>query len=173
VIPPWNFPLAILVGMTSAAVVTGNTVVLKPSSQSPVIAAKFMELVEEAGIPPGVVNFLTGAGRSIGDALVRDPRARMIAFTGSKAVGLHINQLAAQPAKGQRWIKRVIAEMGGKNAIIVDASADLARAVEGVTLSAYGYQGQKCSACSRVYVHESLYDHFVERLRARISAIRV
>jgi 1-pyrroline-5-carboxylate dehydrogenase len=173
VIPPWNFPLAILAGMTTAAIVTGNTVVLKPSSQSPVIAAKFMELVEEAGVPPGVINFLTGSGGTIGDYLVGDARTRMIAFTGSKAVGLHINALAAQHAKGQRWIKRVIAEMGGKNAVIVDATADVDAAVDGVLASAYGYQGQKCSACSRAYVHESFYDHFVDNLTAKIKGIAI
>ncbi len=173
VIPPWNFPLAILVGMTVAAVVTGNTVVLKPSSQSPVIAAKFMELVQEAALPPGVVNLLTGAGRSIGDYLVKDPRTRMVAFTGSRTVGLHINALAAQTSRGQRWIKRVIAEMGGKNAIIVDASADVEAAAEAVVASAYGYQGQKCSACSRVFVHESVHDDFVERLLSKIKALKI
>lgn len=173
VIPPWNFPLAILVGMTAAAVVTGNTVVLKPSSQSPVIAAKFMELVKEAELPPGVVNFLTGGGGKIGDFLVADPRTRMIAFTGSKTVGLHINALAAQASPGQRWIKRVIAEMGGKNAIVVDESASLEDAVQGVLSSAFGYQGQKCSACSRAYIHQSIYDAFVERFVKLVKQIRV
>jgi 1-pyrroline-5-carboxylate dehydrogenase len=164
VIPPWNFPLAILVGMTSAALLTGNTVVLKPSSQSPIIAAQFVNLAEEAGLPPGVLNFLTGAGGAIGDFLVSDPRTRMIAFTGSKSVGLHINALAAQTSSGQRWVKRVIAEMGGKNAIIVDESANLDAAAQGALASAFGYQGQKCSACSRLYVHKSVYADFVERL---------
>jgi len=173
VIPPWNFPLAILVGMTAAAVVTGNTVVLKPSSQSPVIAAKFMELVKEAQVPAGVINFLTGAGGKIGDFLVADPRTRMIAFTGSKTVGLHINALAAQPGPGQRWIKRVIAEMGGKNAIVVDQSASLEESAQGVLASAFGYQGQKCSACSRVYIHQAIYDAFVERFVKLVKQIRV
>jgi 1-pyrroline-5-carboxylate dehydrogenase len=173
VIPPWNFPLAILLGMTMAAVVTGNTVVLKPSSQSPVIAAQFMELVEESGLPAGVINLVSGSGRSIGDFLVSDSRTRMVAFTGSRAVGLHINQLAATPSKNQRWIKRVIAEMGGKNAILVDASADVDEAVNGVFASAYGYQGQKCSACSRAFVHESLYKDFVEKLQAKIKGLRI
>jgi len=173
VIPPWNFPLAILVGMTTAAVVTGNTVVLKPSSQSPIIAAKFMEVVAEAEVPPGVVNFLTGAGRSIGDLLVSDARTRMVAFTGSKSVGLHINELTGRPAKRQKWIKRVIAEMGGKNAIIVDESASIEDAAQGVMVSAFGYQGQKCSACSRAYIHESVYEPFVDRLLKKVQQIRV
>ncbi len=172
VIPPWNFPLAILVGMATAAVAAGNTVVIKPSSQSPVIAAKFMEIVEEAGVPAGVMNLVTGAGGRIGDVLVQDSRTRMIAFTGSKAVGEHVNERAAVPAKGQRWIKRVIAEMGGKNAIVVDASADLEAAAQGVMVSAFGFQGQKCSACSRAYIHEAVYNQFVEKLMARVEAIR-
>lgn len=172
VIPPWNFPLAILVGMTVAAVVTGNTVVLKPSSQSPVIAAQFMALAEEAGIPPGVINFVTGSGGRIGDLLVKDPRTRMIAFTGSKSVGLHINALAAQSSAKTRWIKRIIAEMGGKNAIVVDASADLESAAQGALASAFGYQGQKCSACSRLYVHRDLYDDFSQLVLSKIKSIR-
>ena len=172
VIPPWNFPLAILVGMTSAAIATGNTVVLKPSSQSPVIAAKFTELAQDAGLPPGVLNLITGSGATIGDSLVREPRTRMIAFTGSRSVGLHINALAAQTPPKQRWIKRVIAEMGGKNAIIVDASADLEQAAQGVLASAFGYQGQKCSACSRLFVHQSVYSSFVEKLMQKVRAIR-
>jgi 1-pyrroline-5-carboxylate dehydrogenase len=172
VIPPWNFPLAILVGMTTAALVTGNTVVLKPSSQAPVIAAKFVQLAQEAGLPDGVLSFLTGAGGSIGDYLVGDPRTRMIAFTGSKAVGLHINALAAKTAPGQKWVKRVIAEMGGKNAIIVDESADLDSAAQGALASAFGYQGQKCSACSRLYVHAAVYDDFLARFLERAKKIR-
>ena len=172
VIPPWNFPLAILVGMTSAALVTGNTVVLKPSSQSPVIAAKFVELAREAGLPNGVLSLLTGAGGTIGNFLVKDPRTRMIAFTGSKAVGLRINALAAQIFPGQKWVKRVIAEMGGKNAIIVDESANVDEAAKGVSASAFGYQGQKCSACSRLYVHQKVYDKFLEKFLAIVKEIR-
>jgi 1-pyrroline-5-carboxylate dehydrogenase len=172
VIPPWNFPLAILVGMTTAALVTGNTVVLKPSSQSPVIAAKFVELAFEAGLPPATLSFVTGSGTSIGEFLVKDKRTRMIAFTGSKTVGLHINALAAQTAKGQPWIKRVIAEMGGKNAIIIDDSADLEAAAQGVFASAFGYQGQKCSACSRLLVHEAVYDDFLAHFMARVKNVR-
>lgn len=173
VIPPWNFAFAIMVGMTSAAVVAGNTVVLKPSSDSPVIAYKFVELLERAGMPPGVVNFLTGSGSEIGDLLVEHPRVRFISFTGSKDVGLRVNQLAATPQEGQRWIKRVVAEMGGKDSIVVAADADLDAAVEGVAVSAFGFQGQKCSACSRAIVEAPIYDEFVKRLAQRVTTISV
>jgi 1-pyrroline-5-carboxylate dehydrogenase len=173
VIPPWNFPMAILAGMTSAAVVAGNTVVLKPSSDSPAIGHLFMEIMEEAGLPPGAVNFLTGSGSSIGDTLVGHPRTRFISFTGSKAVGLGIVELAAKMAPGQMWIKRVIAEMGGKDAIIVDSETDLDRAAEGVKASAFGFQGQKCSACSRAIVLEDVYDRFLELLVERTEKISV
>jgi 1-pyrroline-5-carboxylate dehydrogenase len=164
IIPPWNFPLAILAGMTFAAVVAGNTVIVKPSSESPAIAAQLIAIFEEAGFPPGVVNFLTGSGSVIGDPLVTHPRTRFIAFTGSKEVGLRINELAARHQPGQLWIKRVIVEMGGKDAIIVDEEANLDEAVEGVVVSAFGYQGQKCSACSRAIVLESVYPEFLKRL---------
>ena len=173
VIPPWNFPLAILVGMTMAAVVTGNTVVLKPSSDAPLIAYKFFEALEETGMPPGVVNFLPGPGGVVGDTLVGHPRTRFVAFTGSKDVGLHINELAAKTAPGQIWVKRVIAEMGGKDSIIVDTDADLDAAVEGVVVSAFGYQGQKCSACSRAIVVAPVYDVFLEKLQKRVEQIAV
>ncbi len=173
VIPPWNFPLAILAGMTVAAVVTGNTVVLKPSSDAPGIANKFFEALEEAGMPPGVVNFLPCPGGVVGDTLVGHPRTRFVAFTGSKDVGLHINQLAAKTAPGQIWVKRVIAEMGGKDSIIVDTDADLDEAVEGVVASAFGYQGQKCSACSRAIIVAPVYDVFLEKLRQRVEQITV
>ncbi len=173
IIPPWNFPLAILVGMATAALVCGNTVVIKPSSDTPTIAAKFAQLLLDAGFPPSSFAFLTGSGAAIGDALVSHPKTRFVSFTGSRDVGLHINQLAAQPAKGQIWIKRVIAEMGGKDAIIVDAEADLDAAVAGVTASAYGFQGQKCSACSRAIVDASLYDAFLDKLKARVGRLRV
>jgi 1-pyrroline-5-carboxylate dehydrogenase len=173
VIPPWNFPLAIMVGMTLAAVVTGNTVVLKPSSDSPVIAARFVELLEEASLPPGVVNFLPGSGGRIGDYLVGNPRSRFIAFTGSKEVGLHINELAAKTAEGQLWIKRVVAEMGGKDTIIVDETADLDTAAEGVTAAAFGFSGQKCSACSRVVVVDEIYDRLLERVVDRAGKLRI
>jgi len=173
VIPPWNFAFAILVGMTAAAIVTGNTVVLKPSSDSPVIAAKFVELLDDIGLPKGVLNFITGSGGKIGDELVKHPHVRFIAFTGSKEVGLHINQLAATPQPDQIWIKRVVAEMGGKDSIVVSADADVAAAVEGVAVSAFGFQGQKCSACSRAIVEEPIYDDFVKRLVERTDTITV
>jgi 1-pyrroline-5-carboxylate dehydrogenase len=173
VIPPWNFPCAIMAGMTLASIVGGNTVILKPSSDSPTIAAKFIELLEEAGIPEGVVNFCPGAGASFGDAIVAHPKTRYIAFTGSREVGLHINKTAATQAPGQLWIKRTILEMGGKDAIIVDADADIDSAVEGVAQAAFGFQGQKCSACSRAIVDERIYDKFLEQLKARVEKITV
>jgi 1-pyrroline-5-carboxylate dehydrogenase len=173
VIPPWNFPLAILVGMTVAALVTGNTVVLKPSSETPTIAAKFAEVLLEAGFPEGSFTLLTGSGSAVGDVLVKHPKTRFIAFTGSRDVGLRINELAARAQPGQLWIKRVIAEMGGKDAIIVDANCDLDKAVEGVLVSAFGYQGQKCSACSRAIVDDEVYAPFLEKLAARAKQIRV
>ena len=173
VIPPWNFPCAILVGMTTAALVAGNTVVLKPSSDTPAVAAFFMGILQDAGLPPGVVNYLTGSGASVGDALVAHPRTRFIAFTGSKEVGLHINEEAARARPGQIWIKRVIAEMGGKDFIIVDDSADPEAALAGSLASAFGYQGQKCSACSRLILHEKIYPEFVQKLAARARRITV
>lgn len=171
VIPPWNFPGAIMAGMTTASIVCGNTVILKPSSDSPAIAAKFFEALEEAGLPDGVVNFCPGAGATFGDALVSHPKTRYIAFTGSKEVGLRINQVAATQQPGQIWIKRVVLEMGGKDGIVVDADADLDAAVEGVASAAFGFQGQKCSACSRAIIDERIYDKFVERLKARVEKI--
>jgi 1-pyrroline-5-carboxylate dehydrogenase len=173
VIPPWNFALAILCGMTVAALVTGNTVVIKPSSETPTIAAVFAETLLEAGFPPHSFCFLTGSGGAIGDALVSHPKTRFVSFTGSRDVGLHINELAARPQKGQIWIKRVVAEMGGKDAIVVDADSDLDAAVEGVAVSAFGYQGQKCSACSRAIVHEKVYDDFLSKLKTRTEKIKV
>ncbi len=173
VIPPWNFPGAIMAGMTVASIVCGNTVVLKPSSDSPTIAAKFFEALEEAGLPDGVVNFCPGGGGSFGDALVSHPKTRFIAFTGSKEVGLHINQSAAKQQPGQIWIKRVVLEMGGKDAIVVDADGDLDAAVKGVAAAAFGFQGQKCSACSRAIIDERIYDKFLERLKAEVEKIGV
>ena len=173
VIPPWNFPLAILAGMTVAALVTGNTVVLKPSSETPTIAAKFSEALREAGFPERSFCLLTGSGSAIGDVLVEHPKTRFVAFTGSRDVGLRINELAAKHQPGQIWIKRVIAEMGGKDAIVVDANSDLDQAVEGVAVSAFGYQGQKCSACSRAIVDEKVYDEFLRKLEARVAGMRV
>ena len=173
VIPPWNFPAAIMAGMTLASIVCGNTVVLKPSSDSPTIAAKFVELLEEAGMPEGVVNFCPGAGASFGDAIVAHPKTRYIAFTGSREVGLHINQVAANRAPGQIWIKRTILEMGGKDAMVIDADSDLDAAVEGVAAAAFGFQGQKCSACSRAIVDGRIYDKFLERLKERVERITI
>lgn len=173
VISPWNFPFAIMAGMTSAAIVSGNTVVLKPSSDSPTIAARFMEVLEEAGLPPGVVNFCPGSGASFGNAVVAHPKTRFIAFTGSKEVGLDIHERAAKAQPGQIWIKRTILEMGGKDSIIVSADADFDAAVTGVIASAFGFSGQKCSACSRAIVEEPIYDAFVERLREKVAELKV
>lgn len=173
IIPPWNFPLAILVGMTAAAIVTGNTVILKPSSQTPVIAARFMGLLQRTGLPNGVVNLLPGPGGEVGEFLVRHPRIHFIAFTGSQEVGTRIAQLANELVPGQMHIKRVIAEMGGKNAIIVDSDADPDAAVRGVIASAFGYAGQKCSACSRVILVGGGNKRFEERLLASARCLRV
>jgi 1-pyrroline-5-carboxylate dehydrogenase len=173
VIPPWNFAGAIMIGMTSAAIVTGNTVVLKPSSDSAVIAAWFVDLLQEVGLPDGVVNFIPGSGREIGDLIVTHPQIRFISFTGSKEIGLRINELAAKPQPGQKWIKRVVAEMGGKDSIVVAGDADVDAAVEGVAVSAFGFQGQKCSACSRAIVDAKIYDEFVNKLEQRVRTISV
>lgn len=173
VIPPWNFPLAIPCGMTVAALVAGNTVVLKPAEQSPVIAAHLVSILEEAGLPPGVLGFLPGRGEEVGQALVDDPRVDVIAFTGSRPVGLEINRRAATPRAGRDHVTRVIAEMGGKNAIILDEDADLDEAVVGVIQSAFGYGGQKCSACSRVIALEGIHDAFVARLAEAARAVVV
>ena len=173
VIPPWNFPFAIMAGMTVASVVTGNTVILKPSSDSPTIAAKFVEVLEEAGMPGGVVNFCPGSGATFGNAIVEHPKTRFIAFTGSKAVGLDIHERAAKAQPGQIWIKRTILEMGGKDSILVCADAELDAAVEGTVAAAFGFSGQKCSACSRVIVEAPIYDVFVERVRERVEKLTV
>lgn len=172
VIPPWNFPLAIMAGMTMASVVTGNTVVLKPSSDSPVIAAKFIEILEEAGLPNGVVNFLTGSAAT-GEAMVTSPKTRFVSFTGSKQVGLHINEEAAKARDGQKWIKRVVAEMGGKDAIVVANDADLDSAASGVVSAAFGFQGQKCSACSRLIVDERVHDELMKKIVALTETLKV
>jgi 1-pyrroline-5-carboxylate dehydrogenase len=173
VIPPWNFPAAIMVGMTSASFVAGNTVILKPSSNSPMIAWQFMRVLEDIGLPAGVVNFLTGQGSAIGDALVEHPQVHFIAFTGSRDVGLHINELAAKPQKGQRWLKRTILEMGGKDAVVVDETADLDAAAEGIVSSAFGFQGQKCSAGSRAIVVESVYDQVLQKVIEKTKKLTV
>jgi 1-pyrroline-5-carboxylate dehydrogenase len=173
VIPPWNFAFAIMAGMTSAAIVTGNTVILKPSSESPTIAARFMEVLEEAGMPDGVVNFCPGSGATFGNAIVEHPKTRFIAFTGSKAVGLEIHERAAHQQPGQIWIKRTILEMGGKDSILVSNDADIDAAIPGVVASAFGFSGQKCSACSRAIVEAPIYDAFIERLRERTATLTV
>jgi 1-pyrroline-5-carboxylate dehydrogenase len=173
VIPPWNFPSAIPCGMTTASLVTGNTVVLKPSGDSATIAWHLVQALYEGGIPKDVLHFLTGPGSSAGEALVADPKTRFIAFTGSKEVGLRISEQAGKAPKGQIWIKRTVLEMGGKDAIVVDEEADLDAAVEGVAVAAFGYQGQKCSACSRAIVSEKVYKEFVDKLTRRIQSIKV
>lgn len=173
VIPPWNFPLAITCGMTVGPVAVGNTVILKPASLTPVVAARFVALLHEAGLPPGVVNFLPGPGSEVGDYLVGHPRIRFVSFTGSRDVGCHIYELAAKVQPGQRWLKRVVAEMGGKDPIVVDESADLDAAAAGVVTSAYGFQGQKCSACSRLIAVEPVYREVTERVIERARALRV
>jgi RHH-type proline utilization regulon transcriptional repressor/proline dehydrogenase/delta 1-pyrroline-5-carboxylate dehydrogenase len=173
VIAPWNFPLAILCGMTTAALVTGNTVIMKPAEQSAVVGAKLMEVFQEVELPPGVVAYLPGIGEEIGPVLVDHPDVAMIAFTGSRSVGLYINRQAAEVRPGQQQIKRVLAEMGGKNAIIIDDDADMDEAVHGVVASAFGYAGQKCSACSRVIVLEAVYEAFVARLIEATRSLKV
>ncbi len=173
VIPPWNFPFAIMAGMTAAAIVTGNTVILKPSSDAPTIAALFVHVLEEAGIPPGVVNFCPGSGASFGNAIVEDPKTRFISFTGSKKVGLEIHERAAKAKPNQIWLKRTILEMGGKDSILVCADADLDAAVEGVVASAFGYSGQKCSACSRAIIEEPAYNSFIEKLLEHMAKLTV
>ncbi|MUT65294.1 L-glutamate gamma-semialdehyde dehydrogenase [Paenibacillus sp. NEAU-GSW1] len=171
IIPPWNFPLAITAGMTTAAIAAGNTVVLKPASPTPVIAYKLVELLEDAGLPPGVVNYLPGPGGTIGDYLVDHPLTRFVSFTGSRDVGLRINERAAVARPGQKWIKRVVAEMGGKDAIIVDRDADLELAADSITAAAFGFSGQKCSACSRAIVHEAVYDAVLQKVIERTKRL--
>ena len=166
VISPWNFPLAIMAGMTMAAVVCGNTVILKPSSATPIVAAKFFEVLQEAGLPAGVVNYFPGSGTEIGDELVDHPQVRFISFTGSKEVGIRIYERAGVVYPEQKWLKRVVAEMGGKDAIIVDGEADLELAAQSIVQSAFGFSGQKCSACSRVVVVGKQYEQLIEKMFA-------
>jgi len=173
VIPPWNFPNAILTGMTVAALVTGNTACLKPASDTPLIGWKVAEVLIQAGVPAGVLNFVPGSGATCGEELVTDPRVRMICFTGSMEVGLGIVEKAGRPARGQKWIKRVIAEMGGKDTAIIDESADLDWAADQIAISAFGFQGQKCSACSRCIVVAPVYDKFRRKLLDRLKKIKV
>ena len=171
-LPPWNFPVSLSAGMVVSAVVTGNTICVKPSSDTPIVAYKLHELYEKAGIPAGVVNYIPGQGSEIGDLLVEHPLTRFINFTGSKAVGCRIYEHAAKIAPGQRWLKRVVAEMGGKNAIIVDSSANVKKAAQGVVSSAFTFQGQKCSACSRAIVMEDVYDEFVDAIIAETKSLQ-
>jgi 1-pyrroline-5-carboxylate dehydrogenase len=173
VISPWNFPLAIPTGMVSAALAGGNSVIFKPAEQTPVIAYKLVEILEAAGLPDGVLSFLTGDPAEVGEPLVTHPKTRFISFTGSREVGLRINRLAAETPPGQLWIKRVIAEMGGKDAIVVDSSADLAAAAAGIVSSAFGFQGQKCSACSRAILLDDVYATVLADVVARTEALRL
>ena len=173
VVPPWNFPFAILVGMSSAAIVTGNTIVLKPSSDTPMMGKLFYDIMKEAGLPDGVLNFLPGSGGEVGDILVAHSKVRFVAFTGSMEVGTHLNELAAKVQPGQIWLKRVIAEMGGKDSIIVDKGTNIEEAVKGVVTSTFGFQGQKCSACSRAIVDQAVYDEFVKKLQNEVEKIHV
>ena len=173
VIPPWNFPLAILTGMTTAALVTGNTVVLKPSSDSPAIANMFLDAAEEAGVPKGVLNFVTGGGSTVGNALVENPKVRMVAFTGSRDVGVQISEKAGRVPKGQIWIKRAVLEMGGKDFILVDETADIEEAAKGVVAAAFGFQGQKCSACSRLIVHEKVHAELLAKVVEKTKQLKV
>lgn len=166
VISPWNFLFAIMAGTTAAAMVTGNTVLLKPASATPVIAYKFMEVLEEAGLPKGVINYIPGPGGEVGDYLVDHPRTRFISFTGSREVGTRIFQRAGivHEDKGQKWLKRTIIEMGGKDTIVVDKDADLQLAAESIVKSAFGFSGQKCSACSRAVIHQEVYEEVKKRV---------
>ena len=173
IIAPWNFPVAILMGMSSAAIVAGNTIVMKPSEFTSVLGAKVMEIFKEAGVPEGVVNFVPGYGSEIGDYLVQDARTRFISFTGSMKTGLRINELAAKQIENQRWVKRVIAEMGGKDAMIIDDSADLDAAAADIVASAYGYSGQKCSAASRAILHSDVHDEVLRKVVKKVRALKI
>ncbi|WP_347940708.1 L-glutamate gamma-semialdehyde dehydrogenase [Peribacillus simplex] len=163
IISPWNFPFAIMAGTAVAAIVTGNTILLKPASTTPIVAAKFVEVMLEAGLPAGVLNFVPGSGAEVGDYLVDHPKTRFISFTGSRDVGLRIYKRASEVNEGQIWLKRVIAEMGGKDTIVVDKEADLELAAQSIVKSAFGFSGQKCSACSRAVIVEDVYDQVLDR----------
>ncbi|GKU82003.1 L-glutamate gamma-semialdehyde dehydrogenase [Niallia sp. NCCP-28] len=173
IIAPFNFPLAIMAGTAVAAIVTGNTILLKPADATPVIAAKFVEVMEEAGLPNGVLNYIPGKGEVIGDYLVEHPKTRFVSFTGSRAVGCRIYERAAKVQPGQIWLKRVIAEMGGKDTIVVDKDADLDKAAASIVQSAFGFSGQKCSACSRAVVHQDIYDKVLEKAIALTKTLSV
>jgi len=171
IVPPWNFPFAILAGTASAAIVTGNPIILKPSSDSPMMGYLFAEIMEQAGLPKGVLNFFTAPGGEVGDYLVKSPKIRFISFTGSKEIGLRINQLAATPQAGQKWIKRVVAEMGGKDGIVVAKDADLEAAADGIVAAAFGFQGQKCSACSRAIIERPVYNKLINLIKERTEKL--
>ena len=173
IIPPWNFPLAIMAGMTMSAVVTGNTTVLKPSPDAPTVAYKFMEVLDEIGLPKGVVNFVVGSGIKVGEQMVQSPKTRFISFTGSKVVGLHIYAEAAKTREGQNWMKRVVAEMGGKDATVVADDANLDEAAAGVVAAAFSFQGQKCSACSRLIVDKKVHDELLEKIVALTGELKL
>ncbi len=173
IIPPWNFPLAICTGMTSAAIVTGNTVVLKPASASPVIAAVMAEIFEDAGLPPGVLNYCPGSGGEVGDHIVDHPQTRFVAFTGSMEIGLRIFERCGKLAPGQIWLKRTILEMGGKDCILVDETANVEEAAEGIVAAAFGFQGQKCSACSRAILHQDIYDAVLAKVVERTKKLTI
>ncbi|HOP57641.1 MAG TPA: L-glutamate gamma-semialdehyde dehydrogenase [Bacillota bacterium] len=173
IITPWNFPMAILTGMTSAAIVTGNTVLLKPAMTTQVIAYKFVDALKRAGLPDGVVNYMPGRGSEIGDYIVKHPKTRFISFTGSKDVGQTIYENAAKVNKGQIWLKRVIAEMGGKDAILVDSDCDTEMAAQAIVASAFGFSGQKCSACSRAIIHQDVYDEIVTKIVEKTKKLKV
>lgn len=171
IIPPWNFPFAILIGTACAAIAAGNTIVLKPSSDSPMMGWLFADIMNSLGLPKGVLNYIVASGAEAGDYLVQHPKTRFISFTGSMEVGLRINELAAKTSPGQIWIKRVIAEMGGKDSMIIDSEADIDDAVKGTVAAAFGFQGQKCSACSRVIVDTKVYKEFVAKLKPAVEAL--
>lgn len=173
IISPFNFPLAIMAGTTIAAIITGNTVLLKPANSTPVVAAKFVQLMKEAGLPEGVINFVPGSGAEIGDYLVEHPQTRFISFTGSREIGCRIYERAARVQKGQKWLKRVIAEMGGKDTVLVDRCADIETAVKSIVLSAFGFSGQKCSAGSRAVIHEDIYDEVLEKVIAKTKELTI
>jgi len=172
-VPPWNFPFAIMAGISSASFVTGNTVVLKPSSETPMMAYLFADIMREAGLPNGVLNYFVASGAEAGDYLIDHPKTRFISFTGSMEIGLRIMERAAKINPGQIWIKRVIAEMGGKDTIVVDSEADIDSAVQCVVVSAFGFQGKKCSACSRAIIDEKIYDEFVQKLKVEVEKIKI
>lgn len=170
-VPPWNFPFAIMVGISSAAIVTGNTIILKPSSETPMMAWLFQDVLRQVGLPEGVLNYFVASGAEAGDYLVDHPKTRFVSFTGSMEVGLRIIERAGKTNPGQIWIKRVVAEMGGKDTIVVDSETNVDTAVAGVVAAAFGFQGQKCSACSRAVVDEKIYDEFVAKLKVAVDAL--